>query len=366
MKNKILLCAIALGSIVMIDSCKKKKPDPENPTDIPYDQSALLQNYSSNLIVPAYNLLKQKTDSLEMCIMDFNSIPTLPGLQAVRHAWLSVSKQFPYVSTYEFGPAGSALFRTSHHIFPTDTTQINSNIASGSYDLHSAAQTDAIGLPAMDYLLYGYNKSDIYILNLFITNANRRQYLFELCSYFKYQLNTIINQWNSTYSATFNAATGNSASSSLSLLVNQLNFDYEISKNARLGIPLGKQTLGIAMPQKCEAYYSGYSLVLLQECLKALENIYLGRTQAGADGQGLDDYLEFMGRTSLNSSIKTKFTELKSLVAAIPGPLSTAVTASPASVDAAYAKCQELLVLLKTDMPSALSVSITYVDGDGD
>lgn len=354
-----------MAATIVLSACKKKKPTPEDPSESAYDQKAMFSNYSANLVVPAYQLLKVKTDSLTIKINDFNATPNLSNLNALRIAYRSVYRQYMYASTYEFGPAGSLFFRTSANVFPTDTTQINTNISTGSYDLNQSSQTDAIGLPALDYILFGYNKTDVYITNLFVSSSNRRQYLQDVCAHFKQQVNDITSGWN-TYSNTFNNSTGNAAGGSLSLLVNQLNFDFEISKNARLGIPLGKQTLGVPLPNKCEALYSHYSLTLLMEHLKAMENIYLGRSQTGSDGNGLDDYLVFLSKSDLNNSIKTKFTEVKTLLAAVTGPLSTAVVSSPSSAESAYAKFLELLVLLKSEMPSALSVTITYTDGDGD
>jgi hypothetical protein len=356
---------LLLSAVLLVNACKKHKPGPEeNPADS-YDQVPMLQNYSGNLIVPAYQSLNIKTDSLFQAIQAFNASVTLSNLNAIRVSFKSAYKQFMYVSPYDFGPAGSLYFRSASNVFPTDTTQINSNISAGTYNLNDDAQADAIGFPAMDYLLYGNNKTDAYILNLFMTGSNRRQYLYDVCDHYKQQLATIVSDWG-TYAATFNTTTGNSAGGSLSNLVNQLNFDFEITKNARLGIPLGKQTLGVALPGKCEAYYSQYSLYLLLESVKAMENIYLGRSQGGTDGKGLDDYLVYLNKSTLDNSIKTKFSELKSLVAAIPGPLSATVVSDPANANSAYAKFQELLVLLKSDLPSALSVSITYTDGDGD
>ncbi len=366
MKKVSLLLLLA---VVFIASCKKTKPTEEETPASSYDQKPMFQNYSANLIIPAYDLLKEKMDSLNQVILTFNSAVNTTNLTAVRSIYLRAYKQYMYVSTYEFGPAASLIFRSSTNIFPCDTSQINANIASGSYDFTSAAQTDAIGFPALDFILYGYNKTDVSITNSFTTSANRRQYLLDLCTDIQTKLNSVIAGWSS-YTTTFNNATGNAAGNSLSNLVNEFNLDYEITKNARVGIPLGKQTLGIALPEKCEALYSGSSIILLKEKVNALEGIYLGRSQSGINGTGLDDYLAYLNTPyaggTLNAAIQTKFTELESLVAAIPETLSGSVIISPTSVDLAYQKFQELLVLLKTDMPSALSVYITYVDGDGD
>lgn len=369
MKTRGFVFAVSLIAVA-IASCKKpQKPDENEDPGNPFDQTGMFSNYSSNLILPNYNALNTKLDSLTTAILNFNASPSAGTLAMIRSSFMSSYKQYVHVSMFEFGPAASQLFRSSTNIFPTDTVQINNNISAGTYDFNSAANTDAIGFPAIDFLLYGNNKTDAYIISTFSVSANRRQYLTDLCAHLKTKLTAIISGWSS-YQSTFNNATGNASGASLSNIVNELNYDYEITKNARVGIPLGKQTLGIPLPEKVEAYYSTRSLTLLAEHIKGIEDFYLGRSQSGVDGLGLDDYLDhrnaMYGSESLNSAIKTKFTELKALIASIPGPLAVDVVSNPTPVENTYIKIQQLLVLLKTDLPSALSVYITYVDGDGD
>ena len=154
------------------------------------------------------------------------------------------------------------------------------------------------------------------------------------------------------------------------MLVNQLNYDLELLKNAKIGIPLGKQSLGIPQPLKVESLYATQSLQLAMQNLISIENIYLGRNTAGSDGLGFDDYLSHLGvqygSGSLNDAIKNKMISAKNKLALIPSALSDAVVTNTAIVDAAYVELQQLVILLKVDMPSSLGVSITYVDADGD
>ena len=51
---------------------------------------------------------------------------------------------------------------------------------------------------------------------------------------------------------------------------------------------------------------------------------------------------------------------------AVPDPLSDHITNGPTQAEAAYEEILELLVLTKSDLPSALGVLITYQDNDGD
>ena len=54
------------------------------------------------------------------------------------------------------------------------------------------------------------------------------------------------------------------------------------------------------------------------------------------------------------------------LVKALSDPLSTNITTNNTAVVAAYTELQKLVVLLKTDMTSSLSILITFGDNDGD
>jgi len=72
-------------------------------------------------------------------------------------------------------------------------------------------------------------------------------------------------------------------------LVNQFNFNYENLKNARVGIPLGKKSLGVLYPNKVEAIYNAQSITMAIEQLKANENLNLGKDEKGNEGMRLDD-----------------------------------------------------------------------------
>jgi uncharacterized protein len=149
-----------------------------------------------------------------------------------------------------------------------------------------------------------------------------------------------------------------------------------------LGIPLGKQPPGgtlPVLPGEVEAYYSGISAQLILTQLKAVQSLYLGTGAAGngatgngatGNGLGLQNYLiqakaQYNGGL-LSDTIKAYFAAAVSGMQAVPDPLSVTIQNNPAPADAVYAIIQQLVVLLKTDMPSSLGVLITYGDNDGD
>ena len=124
------------------------------------------------------------------------------------------------------------------------------------------------------------------------------------------------------------------------------------------------------LPEKVEVMYGKYASELSRHSIRNIENIYLGRSRSGNDGQGLDDYLAFINANynggSLNDVIKSRLTEVRMALDAIPNDLGYAVVNNPTPVNDAYLKMVQALVLLKTDMPSALGILITYQDNDGD
>lgn len=354
-------------------SCKKKKEE-EKEEEPDFDKTAMLTNYADNVIIPNLVMAKRDIDSLTSKFNQFNINKDLSNLNSLRSAYFNAYVSFQHITTYELGPSETEIIRSSFNTYPTDTIQINANITAGSYDLTLVANTDAKGLPALDYLLYGKGISDSVVLSNYTTAiyaTNRLQYL-QTCIYeMQTKINNVINGWNTGYRSTFINSTGSGIGSSLGLLVNQLNFEVDLLKNNKIGIPLGKKSLGVALPDKCEAYYRNtISIHLAKECLNNIENDYLGRSYLGSDGSGMDDYLDALGAQhtsgSLNSAIKSQFVVAKSKLALVQEPLSTSVTTDVATVDAAYIEIQKLLVLLKTDMTSAMGIVITYQDSDGD
>lgn len=374
MKNKIFFFIAMAASVMMAASCNRNEGD--EPPVAQFDRVAMLQNYGNNIILPNYERMSQSLDSLSDLKDVFIAAPSQISLdnlrQGLKNAWIN----WMYCSSFEFGPASQILLRQSINTFPTDTAQINSNISSGTYTLGTAANIDAAGFPAMDFLLFGTGATDLEIINAFTLDAdatNRKQYLNDVMENIEANVDDVYNDWISTggnYISTFLNASGTDVGSSTGMLVNDLNFDYENLKNFRIGIPLGKQTLDIPLPEKVEVYYGKYSSELARHFIRSVENIYLGRSRSGSDGQGLDDYLVFINATynggSLNDVIKTRLTEVKNALDALPTDLGDAVVNNSAPVEFAYQKIVQALVLLKTDMPSALGILITYQDNDGD
>lgn len=361
--KKGIFCLFVLVSL----SCKRDEiPEPVALSGS-FDRAAMLSNIGNNIILPNYATLSETCTALKTSAENFASSPDSAGLVSLRNNYTAAYTAWQKCSVFEFGPAAENVLRSNLNTFPCDTNDIKNYISTGSYDLQTAAASDAKGFPALDYLLYGNGSNFSAILNN-LSTTNGKKYLNDVCSEIQSLTAKVHNAWKvdgNNYIATFTVNTGTEAGSPTSDLVNQLNYDFEIIKTNKLAIPMGKKSLGTLLPYKVEAYYSGMSAALLNEQLAAIENVY-----EGANGLGLDDYLDYLKAQhtdgSLNNAILNQLTVAKEKCKALPDPLSVTISSNATLTEAAYTEIQKTIILLKTDMPSALGILITYQDNDGD
>ena len=155
------------------------------------------------------------------------------------------------------------------------------------------------------------------------------------------------------------------------MLVNDINLDFErFMRDGKVGIPLGKRSLGNPQLDKLEAVHAKYSLELLKESVVKLEELYSGTSTNGINGIGLDDYLNAVKAShsgqNLNDVILSQFEEINLSIDAINTDLETAIQTNPNEVEEVYNKMQQMIVYLKVDLASSLGILISYQDNDGD
>lgn len=357
--NKLhIFGSFLLGVFILLSSCKKDKDEDEPEA---FKKSELLTNIGTNLVIPEYQDLLNSIIDLENKYVQFSSDKTVQNLEEVRAVWKIAYIDWYSVNVYEFGPAMSIGLRSAVGTYPSDTAKIESNISTGGYVLGSVGNIDAIGFSSLDFLLFRVNA-----LDYFIAGTNYTQYGLEVIQKMKNEVNSVLNSWNSTYLTTFKNSTGTESTSSFSLFVNEFNKTYELAKTAKLGIPIGKQSLGIQRPEYLEARLSGISLDLLYENVKALQRVYNGNTKSGTAGKGFDDYLVALDRQALSTSINTQLSAILTAIEQFTFTMEQEMISNPQSLDELYTKMQNLVVSIKTDMASAFGVLITYQDNDGD
>ncbi|MDZ7683318.1 MAG: imelysin family protein [Fodinibius sp.] len=291
--NRFSTLIICIGLISVLYACSSSTSSEEETN---FDRMAMLENYGQNLIIPAYDSLQQLINSLNTAANTFAETPTLENLAAVQRQLKQARLAWQTANSFGFGPAEMQTLRASLNTYPTDTTQINGNIESGSYTLGTIENQAAVGFPATGYLLHGVAESNEEIVLQYTADAyadNRTNYLLDNIQFIKEKVDAVTNEWKSSggnYMATFASEenAGTDVGSSLGMLVNAMVLHYERNlRDGKVGIPSGVRSAGVPRPQATEAYYAGYSLELAIANTEAVQRLFLGTGLDGSEGPGL-------------------------------------------------------------------------------
>ena len=360
--NKIII-VLLFSSIIL--SCSDDNGG--NPK-VDIDKEALLTNYADNLIIPSFELLYSNVLDLEKKFEDLEAGYDESKLNKLQQSFHEVRKNWQHCSLFGFGPAEEVLLRQAINTFPTDTNRIKDNILSGEYSLSTSSNFKAKGLPALDYLLYSVEFKDE--ADKF-SDRNRLDYIKDIINDIKSNVEYVRDEWQ-TYREEFISRTGNDVGSSLSQMINEFVYDYEITKNARLAIPIGLRSTDI-LPYNFEAPYSQLSSNLLSEVFESHRKFIEG--PENNDETKTDNIYEYLNEISatrgdslLADVILREFDETVLVFNRIDVSFfkSVFVESQRLIIEDIYKNMQETTVLLKNDMTSALGIRITYQDNDGD
>lgn len=362
--KKIFLGLILVGFIVACSSSSDDGPSAKNDD---FNRGALLTNLADNIIIPAFQDLNTKLTALKANKDAFVSVPNQTNLDALRASWLEAYKVWQHVEMYNIGKAEEILYSFQMNIYPTNVVDIEANISAGTYNLSSVNNNDAVGFPALDYMLYGVAGDDTSILNKY-TDAKYKTYLSDLVNQMKSLTETVLNDWTSNYKATFVSSTSNTVTSSVNKFVNDFIFYYEKGLRAnKFGIPAGVFSNG-TLPDKVEAFYNKQvSKELALEALNAVQNTFNGKYYgSSATSESFKSYLIYLERTDLVTLINSRFDGARVKIQLLNSNFNTQIISDNTKMTEAFDALQLAVVSLKVDMLQAFNVSVDFVDADGD
>lgn len=346
--------------------------DPES-----FDRGPMLNNLAYNVIVPAYHDLDSTVNTMKFDIQTFVNTPNQTNLDNARNSWQNALIAWQYAGYFEFGPADANFLRAQVNVYPVDTSQVNGNISIGSYNLSSASNYDAKGFQAIDYLLYGIESNDNDIVSAYQNNSSIGVYLNDITNDLSQLISTVYQTWNpnsGNYASSFASNTALDIGGSCNMIFNAFVMHFEAYvRSGKLGIPAGALSFSqTPLPDRVECYYHNeLSKVMLDHAFNGLSNIYNGTHKNNTDGIGFKEYLDYLQTQGpsglLSNDINTQINLAQNEAAIkLNEPLSDFVMNNQATAMEVWDEMQYLVVLLKNDLKSAIGLSITYADADGD
>jgi len=363
--------SVILLTTLFIWSCAEDDADDSGSEDN-FDRGALLENYADNYILPGLGQMESEMLALQTAGNQFTADPSEQNLQEVRQAYMIANLTWQRIAFVGTGPFANTDLVLNLNIYPTDIAALKSAVQDGTVNLDLPANRDIKGFAALDYMLYGVDDNDEGPLDRFNDNSDAWEtYLMLVIDDMVERITEVGDLWNG-YRDDFVSSTGSSANASFDMLANDYIFYYEKYLRAgKMGIPLGVFT-GTENPQTVESYYNpDFSKEQFLTGLAAMEGFFNGRGWNGTDGIGFADYLSSIQENCnceriapvISSQFETAATAVSNL-----SDFRAEIEADGVATDMlnAYEEVQALVPIFKVDMVSALSVSIDYMDADGD
>ena len=344
----------------------------DNSESQTFDRKALLTNWANNIIIPLYDNFNTNLNLLSDEVTKFNETPNLDNLKLVREKWLDAYKSWQHVEMFNLGKAEETYFQSKMNVYPSDKERIERNLTNETYNLDNPNNNDAQGFPALDYMLYGTDESDEKIVDKYLLeNKKYNTYLSSLIDKMVSNTSVVVNDWNQNKDTYINS-TENTSTSSINKITNDFIYYYEkLFRANKIGIPAGVFS-GSKLPDRVEGYYSKiYSKDLALEAMSAIENFFVGKKyNSDEKGESLESYLNFLNSekngTSLSKSITDQFKIAKETIDKLNNDFVSQVNEDNNKMLVAYDEIQKGVVFMKTDMLQSLSISVDYVDADGD
>ncbi len=370
--RKYLFSAFAI--LVLSWSCSSGD-DADETTGDSFDRGAMLANLADNIIIPAYQSFSSDMTALKNATTTFTATSDETNLVALRSAWSNAFISWQSVSLFEIGKAEEVSFRNFMNVYPVNSTNIETNISSESYDLATVAAQDEQGFGSLDYLINGLATTDAGIV-AFYTDATSgdkyKNYLTDLVNRMDTLTNEVVTDWTGNFRTTFVNNNGSSATSSVDKIANDFIFHYEKHLRAgKIGIPAGVFATE-TFDDKVEAFYKGdFSKALFNANLDAMQDFFNGKHFGGsATGASFRSYLDFLNTIKdgedLAKIIDDQFNITRTTAAGLGNDFANQVRTNNTLMLNTYDELQKNVVHMKVDMLQALSIKVDFVDADGD
>lgn len=334
-------------------------------------RSSILTDITDSIIIPSYDNLLFELNNLQLSYTIFEQNPNADNFNDLKNNWKESYIAWQYVEMFNIGKAEELYYYQKMNTYPVNTTIINQNIVSEIINISSNnfSNFTAQGFPALDYMLYGLD-SDTSLIIDYYTGSFSEEYL----QYLQVIINELVNNtviiiadWQTNRNNFINS-NGNTATSSLNLLINDFIFYYEKGFRAnKIGIPAGVYS-NTSLPNNVESFYNkNISRDLTLHALNAIDNMFQGKSFLGSNNiSSLEDYINNFQGVQLCNEIIDKFNNAKIIISSLDNNYINQIQNNNYLMLQAFDAIQEAVPLLKIDMLALININIDYIDADGD
>ena len=351
--------------------CGCKKED-----KVDFDRKAMATELVQNVILPRHQQLQESTDSLYQLVQQFQLQPTLSNFQSVREKWVVAKATYKYTEVFNLGTIRETVVHNKLNKWPANTEFIDGflvdSVVLDQVYVDGKGSTSK-GLAAMEYLLFNTSLSEAEMFDTFISAADADRRMDLLLAYatdlfFKaYFLNDLWLPTGDNYGEILVSSTPTSGlESPTNLLVNEMVARVEAIVHTELGAPLGTDNGGTIEVEDAEAFRSKQSLKAVRAGVVSLRETFTGALENAAATSSLRDHLITYGAEATANDVVSSLDDAVAMIDALNSSLEESLITQPAELEEIRQKLQGVIVLLKTEVVSTLSITLTFNDNDGD
>jgi len=326
----------------------------------------LLQSWGDDVILPTYREFETKTRTLDDAAQALCEAPSESALTAAQESWWAARAPWKQSEILAFGPYTDEPLRLGPKIdfWPARVDTIEGLLAGTEPIFPEALGASARGFPVIEYLLY---QPEIDVIAELQSTPRRCDYLLAVTGDLADRAVELRQAWDPAggnylgelVNAGAEGSSYLSLNAAVSEVVNRMAFTIENIRTDKLGIPLGNTTGGSPQPDKAESRFSGRSLDDIRDNLTGFELLYFGN--GDADSLGLDDYAP-----EYSLPVREQLEAVRAALEQITLPLTQAVLDEPTRVVDVMEALTELQRLVQVDVMTALGLTPSFNDNDGD
>ncbi len=345
----------------------------------PPPSEKVLVNTSKLAVLPAYERFSHSSQALALAADSFCSAPSSEGIDLTRTHWRTTVDSWSGVQNLQFGPLLIDNQAWKIQFWPDKKNLIARKVEAlirSDEDLSEKRIDDASvvvqGLSSLEYLLFDHKVGSLNSYANTDASTRRCALLVAVSGHLHGVAKGLYDAWrpeSGNYLQAFTKTGPDNAeypddNVALANLLDTLVAGVELIKRDKFERPLGLTSSdGQAQIYLLEWWRSQYSREAITANLMALKTVF-----TAASGYGLDDYLsDVKQRSDLSAQIQQQIDSSLSAANAIPNSLfSSAEPRKQAELIAFQNEITTLLSLLKSDLPTALGISLGFNAKDGD
>jgi hypothetical protein len=234
---------------------------------------------------------------------------------------------------------------------------------------------DEQGFPALDFLLNGLAEQDADILEFYTSHPDASTIAI-ICRRFLPGSTSLPGKFlligKDSYRDNFVGNTASSNTGSVDRFTNDYVMYYEKHlRTGKIGIPAGAFTGTRCLKTWKRRIHGIYQKIFISKALETVQNFFNGKHFGSNEtGPSYKQYLDHLNTvknsTDLSSLINSQFNAIEEQATNLDDDFVEQIQSNNTVMLQAFDALQKNVVLLKVDMLQALSISVDYVDTDGD